>query len=145
MKTDTMADKKPDDVMAEYLLKGAKMLATTCPACGSPLFTYKERTFCVMCELEQEKGSENKRSIVGKKADIPATRAGVSTTIPHGADEGGIQATVTYESRALTCALETTLISLSERIAVEPDPDRCLCLMNTVKKGIEALRLLSQP
>ncbi len=45
----------------------------------------------------------------------------------------------------LACALETTLITLSERIACEPDPDRCLSLMNTVKKGIEALKLLSQP
>ena len=33
--------KKPDEIMAEYLLKGGKMLAKTCKECGSPLFEYK--------------------------------------------------------------------------------------------------------
>jgi UPF0148 protein len=121
-------EKKPDDVMAEYLLKGAKMLAKTCPTCGSPLFTYKDRTFCVMCELENEKLSERTKKQPRKPVDISKAenRAPVSST-------------------ELSCALETTLITLSERIACEPDPDRCLSLMNTVKKGIEALKLLSQP
>jgi UPF0148 protein len=121
-------EKKPDDVMAEYLLKGAKMLAKTCPVCGSPMFTYKDRTFCVTCEMEDEKVSEKNRKPRGKPAE--------STKVVNRAP------TTTTE---LACALETTLITLSERIACEPDPDRCLSLMNTVKKGIEALKLLSQP
>lgn len=121
-------EKKPDDVMAEYLLKGAKMLAKTCPACGSPLFTYKDRTFCVMCELENEKATEKTKRTVKKPVELSNVE------------------TREYASAAeLACALETTLITLSERIACEPDPDRCLSLMNTVKKGIEALKLLSQP
>jgi UPF0148 protein len=121
-------EKKPDDVMAEYLLKGAKMLAKTCPVCGSPLFTFKDRTFCVTCELEDEKVSEKNRKQPGK----PAGPTKAETRTPSTTTE-------------LACALETTLITLSERIACEPDPDRCLSLMNTVKKGIEALKLLSQP
>jgi len=114
--------------MAEYLLKGAKMLAKTCPTCGSPLFTYKDRTFCVMCELEDEKSSEKTKKSIKKPVELQKgeSRALSSTT-------------------GLAYALETTLITLSERIASEPDPDRCLSLMNTVKKGIEALKLLSQP
>jgi UPF0148 protein len=123
-----IAEKKPDDVMAEYLLKGAKMLAKTCPVCGSPMFTYKDRTFCVMCELEQSKSSERTKKQPRKSVDMPMGASGAVTT-----------------STGLSCALETTLITLSERIACEPDPDRCLSLMNTVKKGIEALKLLSQP
>jgi UPF0148 protein len=121
-------EKKPDDVMAEYLLKGAKMLAKTCPVCGSPLFTYKDRTFCVMCELEQSKSPEGTKKQPRKPVDLPKGESRSVTT-----------------STGLSCALETTLITLSERIACEPDPDRCLSLMNTVKKGIEALKLLSQP
>jgi UPF0148 protein len=121
-------EKKPDDVMAEYLLKGAKMLAKTCPACGSPLFTYKDRTFCVMCELENEKATEKTKRTVKKPVELPDVENRGSAS-----------------SAELACALETTLITLSERIACEPDPDRCLSLMNTVKKGIEALKLLSQP
>jgi UPF0148 protein len=121
-------EKKPDDVMAEYLLKGAKMLAKTCPVCGSPMFTYKDRTFCVTCELEDEKVSEKNRKQPGKSAESTKAKTRAPTT-----------------TNELACALETTLITLSERIACEPDPDRCLSLMNTVKKGIEALKLLSQP
>jgi UPF0148 protein len=121
-------EKKPDDVMAEYLLKGAKMLSKTCPVCGSPMFTYKDRTFCVLCELENEK-SRSKTTRPGKK--------------PVEMSQGA--ATASVSSTELASALETTLITLSERIACEPDPDRCLSLMNTVKKGIEALKLLSQP
>jgi UPF0148 protein len=121
-------EKKPDDVMAEYLLKGAKMLAKTCPACGSPLFTYKDRTFCVLCELENEKATEKTKRTVKK----PVVLSNAETRECTSAAE-------------LASALETTLITLSERIACEPDPDRCLSLMNTVKKGIEALKLLSQP
>jgi UPF0148 protein len=121
-------EKKPDDVMAEYLLKGAKMLAKTCPVCGSPMFTYKDRTFCVTCELENEKSQEKSKKPPRKPSDMPKSenRAPVFAT-------------------DLSCALETTLITLTERIACEPDPGRCLSLMNTVKMGIEALKLLSQP
>jgi UPF0148 protein len=121
-------EKKPDDVMAEYLLKGAKMLAKTCPACGSPLFTYKDRTFCVMCELENEKVTEKTRKTIKKPVELSKVETRESAPVTE-----------------LACALETTLITLSERIACEPDPDRCLSLMNTVKKGIEALKLLAQP
>ncbi|MDT8358294.1 MAG: autoantigen p27 domain-containing protein, partial [Methanomicrobiaceae archaeon] len=47
--------KKPDEIMADYLLKGGKMLARECPVCGAPLFEYKGETMCVVCK---EKGSE---------------------------------------------------------------------------------------
>ena len=114
--------------MAEYLLKGAKMLAKTCPACGSPMFTYKDRTFCVMCELENETSSERTKKQPRKPVNLEKA-----------------ENTATGSTTELSCALETTLITLAERIACEPDPDRCLSLMNTVKKGIEALKLLSQP
>jgi len=92
------------------------------------MFTYKDRTFCVMCELEQSKSSEMTKKQPRKPVGQPKGESRAVTS-----------------STGLSCALETTLITLSERIACEPDPDRCLSLMNTVKKGIEALKLLSQP
>jgi UPF0148 protein len=138
-----MPEKKPDDIMAEYLLKGAKMLSKTCPSCGSPMFTYKDRTFCVLCESEEGRGKGT-----GKNQPVPpgtASSAGgrsqnATKTKP---ESSGLPAS--RETSPLACALEATLITLTERIATEPDPDRCLSLMNTVKKGIEALILLSQP
>ena len=44
-----MPERKDDEIMAEYLLKGGKMLEKSCPACGCPLFEYKKKTFCVVC------------------------------------------------------------------------------------------------
>jgi UPF0148 protein len=135
-----MPEKKPDDVMAEYLLKGAKMLSKSCPACGSPLFTYKDRTFCVMCELEGEKGKGTGK----KQPGLSSAPEGKNVAVTQGPGKiGALHAS--RENSPLVCALEATLITLTERIATEPDPDRCLSLMNTVKKGIEALTLLSQP
>jgi UPF0148 protein len=136
-----MPEKKPDDIMAEYLLKGAKMLSKTCPSCGSPMFTYKDRTFCVLCEGEETRGKGT-----GKKQAVPAgnaSAAGMNQTARSRPGPAGLPAS--RETSPLACALEGTLIALTERIATEPDPERCLSLMNTVKKGIEALILLSQP
>ena len=50
-----MAEKSPDDIMAEHLLKGGKMLSKACRACGSPLFEVKGETLCIVC---REKGPE---------------------------------------------------------------------------------------
>ncbi len=44
-----MPERKDDEIMAEYLLKGGKMLDKACPTCGCPLFEYKKKTFCVVC------------------------------------------------------------------------------------------------
>ncbi|MCK4269102.1 MAG: hypothetical protein KAW93_01335, partial [Methanogenium sp.] len=41
--------KADDEIMAEYLLKGGKMLSKTCPECGAPLFEVKGETKCVVC------------------------------------------------------------------------------------------------
>ena len=140
-----MPEKKPDDIMAEYLLKGAKMLSQTCPACGSPLFTYKDRTFCVLCETkaaEKGKGTGKKEPVSHGTSSTVQSNKTVNSARNH---EESVIPKVSRETSPLACALEATLITLAERIATEPDPDRCLSLMNTVKKGIEALALLSQP
>jgi len=39
-----MAVRKEDEIMAEYLLKGGKMLEKTCKTCGCPLFEVKGKT-----------------------------------------------------------------------------------------------------
>ena len=139
-----MPEKKPDDIMAEYLLKGAKMLSKTCPTCGSPMFTYKDRTFCVLCEGEPESGKATgkKQPVQDGRASAAGGRKTVASGVPGPARERPVGS---RETPPLACVLEGTLITLAERIATEPDPDRCLSLMNTLKKGIEALTLLTQP
>lgn len=120
--------------MAAWLLKGGKMLAKTCKECGCPMFEYKGRKFCVVCEEEAESKEKKK--------------TGVEST----AVEPGVSVPADQESTGCTCAgmpvtaldeaLSATLVTLCDRIGKEPDPERCLVLMNTLKKGIEAMQLL---
>ncbi len=129
---------KPDEVMAEYLLKGGKMLARDCTACGCPLFEYKGETFCVVCRKEKEEapagGSGEKSGPSGpglagtsRETEKPAQPRAASPTGPAG---------------AVGEALESALVVLCRRCGEETDPERCLVLMSAVRKGIEALRLL---
>ena len=48
-----MPVRKEDEIMAEYLLKGGKMLEKSCKTCGCPLFEVKGKTLCVVCEENQ--------------------------------------------------------------------------------------------
>ena len=129
-----MEKKKPDDIMAEYLLRGGKMLSKACRACGSPLFEMKGETFCVVC---REKGGE-----AGKEAAVPATPsapapapvrrgAGTGTPAPRGeSDEAG--------------ELRLAIAALARRAREETDPERCLALMEAARKAAEALSLLQR-
>lgn len=116
-----MTEKKPEDIMAEYLLKGGKMLAKECKTCGSPLFEYRGKTFCVVCA---ERNAETART--------PKPPAPEDTAVPRaaGAAEGGIEGAIT---------------SLCARVEGEQDERRCLTLMEAVLAGAEALRMLRQP
>ncbi|WP_298669903.1 autoantigen p27 domain-containing protein [uncultured Methanofollis sp.] len=118
-----MAEKKPEDIMAEYLLKGGKMLAKECKTCGSPLFEYRGKTFCVVCA---EKSAESERTPAPAAATPPATAA----PRPAGSAEAGI---------------EGAIASLCARVEDEQDERRCLTLMEAVRTGAEALRMLRQP
>lgn len=53
--------------MAEYLLKGGKMLAKACNECGSPLFEYKGKTGCVVCEYTKQEESQAPESAASQK------------------------------------------------------------------------------
>ncbi len=120
---------KPDEVMAEYLLKGGKMLARDCKVCGCPLFEYKGETFCVACrEAEQEpSGGTGKagEQVAPVKETAPARGSGPSIS-----------------SSAVRQSLESALVALCRRCEGEADPERCLVLMSAVRKGIEGLQLL---
>jgi UPF0148 protein len=120
--------KKEDDIMAEYLLKGAKMLSKTCPDCGCPVFQVKDRTFCVVCEERKSEAPENTPgAVTAKTADV--------TREPAGADE---------PSSTLMLALEQAIITLADRASREPEPERCRTLMEAVHEGAEALFLLTR-
>lgn len=127
-----MPVRKEDEIMAEHLLKGGKMLEKSCKACGCPLFEVKGKTLCVVCA---ENGAV-------KKPD-PSPAAPV-----HQEHEGecrcGEHHEETCEGGLLADELAMTIVSLCERIQNEKDPENVLALMNAVKAGTEALQILCQ-
>jgi UPF0148 protein len=131
-----LKQKKEDEIMAEYLLKGGKMLEKACRQCGCPQFEYKGKTFCVVCaEREQEKKQEQAEK-AGHKSPLPQKAAGSPLT----ADAGDVSDT----GSTLVPELAATILDLCRRIKDEEDPDRCLVLMDAVKIGSEALQILRQ-
>jgi UPF0148 protein len=124
-----MAEKSPDDIMAEQLLRGGKMLSKACRACGSPLFEVKGETLCVVCRA---KGKET-----GKGAQAPATSPGPATP-------GATPQAATGEDADLAKELRATVAVFVRRAREEGDPERCLALMEAAKKGAEALALVQR-
>ena len=55
---------RPDEIMAQYLLKGGKMLAEPCPVCHNPLFEYKEIRQCVVCQNTEQRRENSQEEIV---------------------------------------------------------------------------------
>jgi UPF0148 protein len=124
-----MDEKSADDIMAEYLLKGGKMLSKACRACGSPLFEVKGETICVVC---REKGKET-----GIGGQAPGTPAATATP-------GAKPQVVAAEDTDLVRDLRETIAVLSRRAREEGDPERCMALMEAAKRGAETLALLQR-
>ena len=127
-----MAQKNDDEILAQYLLKGGKMLEKACPVCGCPLFEYKKKTFCVVCA---EKRPEASAPAAPAPASQPSAPPQVSPTfLPAGSPEAEML------SRELTAALAVLCI----RVKNDEDPDHNLLLMDAIKTGTEALLNLRQ-
>jgi UPF0148 protein len=137
-----MVSRKEDEIMAEYLLKGGKMLEKSCKVCGCPLFEFKGKTFCVVC-------AENETA--AKAGTLPGAaarpeEAGHAHSRDHGAactcgteHEGEPRS---CDDGGLTEELAFTIHSLCLRIQNEKDAGHVLTLMNSVKVGTEALGIL---
>ena len=138
-----MPVRKEDEIMAEYLLKGGKMLEKTCKTCGCPLFEVKGKTFCVVC-------AENEiveKTVNSASAKAPAEQTGAHHAHDHGATCGcGVDhdedPCSCEDGGMLTDELAMTVLSLCERIQNEKDPENVLLLMNAVKTGTESLEIL---
>jgi UPF0148 protein len=127
-----MPVRKEDEIMAEYLLKGGKMLEKSCKTCGCPLFEVKGKTLCVVCA---------EHDLAEKPGTAPVTPAHHE----HGSECGcGEHNNESCEGGLLADELATTLLSLCKRIQNEKDPDNVLALMNAVKAGTESLQILCQ-
>jgi UPF0148 protein len=124
--------RKEDEIMAEHLLKGGKMLEKSCKTCGCPLFEVKGKTLCVVC-------AEN------AQGETPGTAPAARERQQHSNEcSCGEHHEESCEGGLLTDELAMTIVALCERIQNEKDPDNVLALMNAVKAGTEALKILCQ-
>ncbi|WP_292407899.1 MULTISPECIES: Sjogren's syndrome/scleroderma autoantigen 1 family protein [unclassified Methanoculleus] len=121
-----MAADKADEVMAEYLLKGGKMLAKSCKVCGYPLFEYKGKTQCVICPL-----TTSETSLSAPASPEPTQSPSPAPAVP-------------TPQNQVAAEIEQTIIRLCERIQNEQRADECLALMTAVEKGAKALKRLGQ-
>jgi UPF0148 protein len=130
-----MPVRKEDEIMAEYLLKGGKMLEKTCKTCGCPLFEVKGKTFCVVC-------AEN--ATAAPAGAEPAVPVAPVAPAHHGHGDVCSCGEVHEDScdGGLADELAMTIFSLCERIQDEKDPENVLLLMNAVKAGTESLERL---
>ena len=142
-----MPVRKEDEIMAEYLLKGGKMLEKTCKTCGCPLFEVKGKTLCVVCA----ENAPAEQAATNTGAKVPAEQAGAHHAHHHehgetcgcGVDHDEDSCTCEGdEGGMLTDELAMTVFSLCERIQNEKDPENVLLLMNAVKAGTESIEIL---
>jgi UPF0148 protein len=141
-----MAAQKEDEIMAEYLLKGGKMLEKACKTCGCPLFEVKGKTLCVVCaengtmkDMKNAKGGKKPAASAAEEV-APAHIHGDGSTCTCGEDHD--EESCTCDDGGLAEELAFTIHSLCERIQNEKDPENVLALMNSVKAGCEALEIL---
>jgi UPF0148 protein len=128
-----MTADKADEVMAEYLLKGGKMLAKSCKVCGYPLFEYKGETQCVICPLTAPESRPPEPEPVREVSPAPVQSPSPVPTVTAAGTGGQVAA-----------ELERTIVHLCERIRGDPRADECLTLMKAVAKGTKALAALGQ-
>jgi len=131
-----MAERKDNEIMAEYLLKGGKMLEKTCPVCGCPMFEYKKKTFCVVCAERKHEAAVPSKPAAGPAISLAPTSAPSAEVAPLCQPRRAIP-----EAEILASEIAATIRVLCQRIKTENDPDRCLALMDAVKIGTEALEI----
>ena len=138
-----MEARNPDDIMAECLLRGGKMLSKACRTCGSPLFEVKGETLCVVCREKGEAAGEQKE-VHGETA-LPTAPAGGA--VAGMAGEGGTTGEGTPARAGDTEVereLRQSIAALARRAREETDPERCRALMEAARAGALALSFLQR-
>jgi UPF0148 protein len=143
-----MPVRKEDEIMAEYLLKGGKMLEKACRTCGCPLFEVKGKTLCVVCAENEVSDKDKKDTKKGKKAAAVPEKAEAAAPVHDNGtaciceEEPGDDSFSGDEGEMLAEELAMTIHALCERVRNEKDPADVLTLMNSIKAGCEALGIL---
>ncbi|ACL16406.1 Sjogren's syndrome/scleroderma autoantigen 1 family protein [Methanosphaerula palustris] len=127
---------KADEIMAEYLLRGGKMLSKGCRVCGSPLFCIKGEECCVVCAEEEKQQRE--------KASQPVLEPERLLTMPalESVKSQDLSVVGTVERNLVAEELQATVVNLCRRVQGEPDPERCAVLLDCVRTAVLTLNEL---
>lgn len=153
-----------DEIMAEYLLKGAKMLGKTCPECGSPLFTVNGETYCVVCRENKAQTGKAAASVntatsanaANEAGSAKGTKAGRNTKNTKRTAPAGRPAVTESEEDTDSCGecgcgcgceelrsgIEAAMTILCRRIKSDTRPEDCVALMQAVSIGADILKKL---
>lgn len=133
-----------DEIMAEYLLKGAKMLAKTCTVCHAPLFEYKGDRFCVVCTNPASVEGESISVSEPKSSSKPDMDRYINTYSPSRNDTvaGYDPGSHTVKASSLEDSISDAIVILCRRMVDDPDPARCAVYMKTIRDGARALQIL---
>lgn len=132
--------RKPDDIMAEYLLGGAKMLAEVCPVCSAPLFEVNGKKLCVVCSEAAKKtqtSPDQKTTSPQKKPE--STLENIRVIMPKYTETKSSEIPVAEE---IPNVLDTLILQFAHRAESEPDPARCLTYMECIRTAAESRVIL---
>jgi UPF0148 protein len=132
--------RKPDDIMAEYLLSGAKMLADLCSKCGAPMFEVNGKRTCVICaETSTLLRTEIPRAVVADgMASVPER---VRVITPEYAKERNASTLIPGD---VISQLDALILRFCARVEIEPDPTRCLSYMECIRMAAETRTILNR-
>ena len=125
--------RKPDEIMAEYLLNGGKMLSESCKICGAPLFEVKGHKTCVVC-------AENEPAAAEKTAE-PAAESNIRVIVPEYAKAA---AEAPAPQTDLANELDAIIYEFCRRTHTETDTAKCLTLMECIRTAAEAKMMLNR-
>ncbi|HJJ88177.1 MAG TPA: hypothetical protein O0X88_02695 [Methanocorpusculum sp.] len=125
--------RNPDDIMAEHLLTGGKMLSEACPKCGAPLFEIHGVKQCVVCA---ENAKEEPVVPAVKKETAEPKADEVRVIMPAYAKEE------TLPSTPLGDEIDSLIHVFIQRAHAEPDASRCLTYMECIRTAAEAKTML---
>ena len=153
----TAPSRKPDEIMAEYLLSGAKMLAEICPNCNAPLFEVNGKKLCVVCADAAARAQTPSPAPASghKPASVPENIRVIVREPTTGAPETSQAPTVLgilpkYAqpqkdipvSDDISAMLDALILGFCRRAEAEPDPARCLTYLECIRTAAESRVIL---
>lgn len=142
--TDLVFMAEIDEIMADYLLKGAKMLAKTCPACHAPLFEYKGERFCVVCDQAAVSGAEPTSGLPVDTLPEQNEPGEVPVQTPPPSRVDAVQELQRGTLSSLEDSISDAMVKLCDRMGNEPDPARCLLYMQAIREGTLSIATLRE-